>query len=229
MKHLLIVLFICFTGSVFAENSNYKSAMKRALTIHDTASSFASEKIALKAFEEVSQKYDDQWLGHYWTAYMFTQVGRLVKRTNQSEDPMAYIDNAQKHLDKAYELLENKSDENRSAIHTLQILVYKFRGWFDEPIKDKYTEMAKAEFIKAAKANPENPLLYVMSGTELINEGQQDKDLRKVYAGKILLQTAKAKFAQTKIDRSETTHWNSEWIPFWLPYADKLLAGETGS
>ncbi len=223
----LLLIVLTLSGLSFAGDKDFDLALESALAIHDTASSFASEKIALKAFENVCKKYDDEWLGHYWTAYLYTQVGRLVQRTSQDEEPMPYIDKAQKHLDKAAELLVNKTAEQESDIYALQILVYNFRGWFNEAESEKYKAKAKEAFKKAVQANSHNPLLYVMSGTNLVSEGQKENDFRKIYAGKILLETAQKKFSETKIARSQTTHWNSEWLPFWIPHAEKLLAGES--
>lgn len=224
-----VFIILIFSGLTFAGNKDFSQAMERALTIHDTASTFASEKIALKAFEAVCKDFENEWLGHYWTAYLYTQVGRLVQRVSKDENPMPYIDKAQKHLDKSAELLGSKKAMHESDLQALQILVYNFRGWFNESEaeKEKYTELSREAFRKAATANPHNPLLYVMSGTKLISDGQKEENFGKIYAGKILLETAKDKFDQSTVARSETTHWNSEWLPFWIPRANELLAGKS--
>ncbi len=52
---MFVVLIL--SSASFAGNKNFSQAMERALTVHDTASSFASEKIALQEFEAVCQKF----------------------------------------------------------------------------------------------------------------------------------------------------------------------------
>ncbi len=98
--------------------------------------------------------------------------------------------------------------------------VYNFRRWFDAAESEKYKALSTEAFKKAAMANPNNPLLYVMSGTKLISDGQKEEDFRKIYAGKILLETAKEKFDQSTVTRSMTTHWNFGVAPllilFWI-------------
>lgn len=239
MRYLLCVwllFFFSISGGI-AQNRNFAQEMEFALHIHDTASVFESELKAVKAFERVGKKYNNEWLPQYWAAYLYTQIGRLVDRLERAEARMSFIDKAQEKFDLAAKLLPNKTVEDQSSFHALQGLIYLFKSRFSEGTDSKiYAELGVEEVNKAIQTNPNNPLVFVLSATSLIRsttnlgqDGEAEPDLRKVLAGNILLEKAKTIFERARPDRSMTTHWNQEWLSFWLPYSEKLLKGEAKS
>jgi hypothetical protein len=217
-----------------AQNQSFEEAMEFALHIHDTASVFESELEAVKAFERVAQEHEKAWLPQYWASYLYTQIGRLAARLKLDKDPMAYIDLAQQTFDSAENLLPKMTNEQESSFHALQHLIYMFRSRFSEGKEaQKYTALAEDELNESIKANPRNPLVYVMVGTSLINEGansgregESTTGMEKILAGNVLLKEAKRVFEIDTRKHSMTTHWNQEWLPFWLPYSERLLKGE---
>ena len=84
MRKLLVAISIMVAvfNNVRAQDDQYIQNMEAALAIHDTASNVASEIKGLNAFRKLSDKYDNEWLPSYWTAYLCTQVARLKGRSS---------------------------------------------------------------------------------------------------------------------------------------------------
>ena len=222
MKQIQIFFFLSlsFLFSIGISAQTFQAEMKEALTIHYTTTSVMGEIEALNAFKSLSKKYPNQWLPDYWAAYLCTQVARLKGRVDnfpEDLDPRALIFEAQQHFDSANKRLPQQSD-----FHMLQGFINNFQNWIvaeTEEDKERYTQLRKIEFKAAARLNPKNPLLMVLNGIDLTGE---DKTYQEVIAGIILLEKADEIFSAAP-NRSMTTYWNKDFIPFWKSRAEKRL------
>ncbi|NIR73224.1 hypothetical protein GWO43_08005 [candidate division KSB1 bacterium] len=231
MKPISVLTFCLLTATqVLGQNPELVKDLEFAIHIHDTASVFESEIEATAAFEKVCEKFPENWRPFYWTAYMYTQIGRAVDILKRNEDPMSFIDEAQAYFDKAAARLSNKTSGEQSDFQALQSLIYLFKARFseDETSQNIFKAAGQDALNQAIQANPENPLVYVLTGTALIGEGTGEKNMADILAGRVLLKEAQKKFEAARPERSLTLHWNREWLPFWLPYTEKLLKGKNG-
>ncbi len=225
-KILALLITTVVLSNVQAQDRQFVQEMEAALTIHDTASSVASELVALDRFRALTRKYDREWLPGYWTAYLCTQVARLKGRAPDFPadlDSKELILEAQEHLDHASKTKGQKTAAEQSDFHMLQGFVY---GWVNRMVatteaeKKKYRELQQAEYQAAVRENPRNPLMYVMTGIDLTGKDHGYKD---VAAGIGLLDYAQQIFDRAP-KRSMTTYWNKDFIGFWKSSAEKRLA-----
>lgn len=227
MLKLLVATFTLCTlfNNLHAQESQYIQEMEAALAIHDTASSVASEIKGLNAFRKLSDKYANEWLPGYWTAYLCTQVARLKGRAPdfpKDLDSKALIHEAQDYFDRASANLPTKSSIQKSDFHALQGFVYNWNTSLiatSQEEKDRFDALAQKEFKLASQHNNENPLLYVMFG---INLTGKDRDYREVLSGIALMNYASEIFDRAP-HRSMTTYWNKDFVGFWKSQAKKRL------
>lgn len=233
MKTFFATLVILFFASslLHCNEKRFEEDMAAALHIHDTTKSVSGEIIALQRFKEVCKKYPEEWLPNYWTAYLLTQVARLKGRADdfpKDMDPGQLIRDSQQYFDRANQLLANKNDGQTSDFHVLQGFIY---GWFStivadsEGEKERYSDLQKEHYRLAAIANHNNPIIYVLIGINLTND---QEDYRRVLAGIAMLNYADEIFSR-KPQRSLTTYWNKDFIPFWRSRAEKKLKKMLGS
>jgi|GEM_PF-5996441 len=224
--HIIFVFVIGFLITSSSIAQTFQEDMKAALTIHDTTKTVRGEIEAMNAFKALSKKYSGQWLPDYWAAYLCTQVARLKGRVDDFPDdldPRALIYEAQQHFDTADKRLPQKSTTQQSDFHMLQGFIYNFQNWIvaeTEEEKERYTQLRKVEYKAAARLNPRNPLLMVLNGIALTGE---DKTYQEVIAGIVLMEKADEIFSAAP-NRSMTTYWNKDFIPFWKSRAEKRLA-----
>ncbi len=208
------------------ENPQFVAEMEATLAIHDTASTVASEFKALDAFRALSAKYEQAWLPPYWTAYLCTQVARLKGRAPdfpEDVDAKALVHEAQRYFDQADKNLPDKNDVQKSDFHALQGFIYGWMGWIvadSEEQKERYRGLTTKEYQAAVRTNPDNPLLFVLFGINLMSN---DAEYQEIVAARALLQYANEIFQQAP-KRAMTTQWNQEFIPFWKERAEKKLA-----
>ncbi len=226
MRLFVAILFsLVFFSQTRAQNGQFEMEIESALAVHDTASSVASEMAALEAFRELTTRYQKEWLPPYWTAYLCTQVARLKGRASDfpvNLDPKALIDEAQEQFHKANARTPDKDDILKSDFHMLQGFIYGWREWItasSEEEKEKYRAMRQAEYDRAMRLNPENPLMYVMVGIQLQDEPRDHNDALAAVA---LLNYAEEIFSRAA-RRSLTTYWNRDFIPYWRSEARKKL------
>ena len=217
---LLSVLgILCFVGQ--SQSKKFSNDIKETLYIHDTASSAASEVVALNAFKDLVEKYPNEWLPSYWTAYLSTQVYRLWNRPDfpKDLDPKKVIQDANVYLEKATKIKGDMTAEEKSDFLMLEGFIYGFtRFTVPEEEEGPFLEKQKMKYQDAMKHNPKNPLMYVMKGITLL----QKDDYQDVVAGIGLLDYAEQTFEKSE-NRGLTTYWNKDFIKFWRSRGEEKL------
>ncbi len=226
---LLTVTLLIFAGTAQAGQTNKTFArdMAEALAIHDRAQSVGEEIEALEAFRKLSDRYTDEWLPPYWTAYLATQVARLESRVDdfpQDLDPKALVRESSKHLGEARQRAGEMDDTMASDFAVLEGLITNFYATIvvetDEE-REAWREKGNQAYKQALRLNPRNPLMHdVLVGIQFFQEG---RDSREVSAGLALLDHAEAVFNQAP-NRALTTYWNKDFIPFWRTRGEARLA-----
>ncbi len=218
----LTFTMLLFVG--FGQSEKFASDIKETLYIHDTASSVASEIVAYNAFKKLADKYPNEWLPGYWTAYIGTQVSRLYGRPDYPKDlkPRTLLEECKTYLDKAISIKGEMSDEERSNFLALEAFIYGFIAVTisDDAERGEMKALEDKTYREAVKYNMRNPLMYVLRGIDLLGRD----DYQDIVAGIGLLDYAEQIFNKVE-NRGLTTYWNKDFIKFWRSRGENKLKG----
>nr|WP_299169026.1 hypothetical protein [uncultured Allomuricauda sp.] len=214
----ILLLSICVLN---AQSENFSEEMQKGFDTYSNGETFLDWKKGAEILEKVSESYKDQWLPNYWASYFYTQLVRNIPKDNRPEGVTEelLLKKSQENIDKAYGRIKKMNKEIKSDFHALQSLIYNFSEWTsgNEALKKEFREKAETELKKAISANSNNPLADVIVATNLVKKG----DYQSVYAGRVLLLTAKRKYDMRIEPRYMSSHWNEQWIGYWLGSANK--------
>jgi len=160
MKKLLtvIVLFTAITAS--AQSDKYEAAMKKNLSMFDSAKTTADFQNLGAAFERIGDAEKTQWLPYYYAGLALTTAGwqdpKLDKEAN-AERTKALCDKA--------EAIEKTSEicEIRNMAATQQMMIDPQTRW------STYGKEASAALQTGMQINPGNPRLYYLQGMSVFN------------------------------------------------------------
>jgi len=217
LKTMGCLLIMTISSIAYAQKS---SPMQEAMELHDKAQNFEEELKAAKAFQDISDKNPSDWLSAYWTAFIYSQAGRL------SNEKIKYYNIGFEYLNRSNEVLDNPTIEQTTYLSALEALLsglamtpHFIKG--DSKTGGQLAQRQKDAINKGLRANPESPLLYVLLGTSQMGEGFRSNDLTKITSGKTLLKQAKIIYSQQPTKNSLTPdRWNEPWIDVWLSRVD---------
>ncbi len=233
MKAIILVLLgaTCLvSSSLLAQDMAFAIAMKNASVAHDTASSAESELLAIEACKKIIRQYPNAWAPYFWTSYYATQITRypsIIRGEKRQKDVSHYLEMAQQNLDQATKLVPADANRIRSSFSALQALIYAFKvSSVPENEIAQYQARYREAISEAIQSSPDNPVVHVLLATDMIKEGQRDEDIRKLVAGKVMLNSAEETFnllEENQIHHSLTHHFNQEWVSFWSSHVEKLI------
>lgn len=229
MGSILPVIFYLYSASsAFADppSEAFTRDMSESLEIHDRAQSVGEEIKALQAFRKLSDRYSQEWLPPYWTAYLATQVARLKTRVDdfpEDIDPKDLVRESSARLAEARLRAGKVDDSTKSDFAVLEGLISHFFATLvaeTDAEREGWREKGAQAYKQALRLNARNPLMHVQVGIQFFQEG---RDSREVSAGLALLDHAEAVFSQAP-NRALTTYWNQDFIPFWRTRGEARLA-----
>jgi hypothetical protein len=160
MKFLLFSL-ITLTGLVsFGQSDKYVEAMKKNLTLFDSAKTSADYQAVANTFERIGNAEKSQWLPYYYAG--------LALATSGWNDPNIDRDANSTRINTLCDMaaaLDNNSEiyalRNMSA--TQQMMVDPQTRW------QTYGVQAAKDIDDGLKMNPDNPRLYYLRGESIFN------------------------------------------------------------
>ncbi len=220
---LLFLMGISLSIPVLSQNKSLEEEMKKGFDTYTDGKTFNDWFRGAKIMEETGSKYPKEWLPDYWAGFFYTQLSFSIPKENVSERITKHVmlDASQKNFDNAFNKVDHMTPSIRSDFHVLQAMIYSFRGWYseDDAAKNMFQNKAESEVKSAFRLNESNPLIMVNRAINLIKR----KDYASVYAGRVLLLTAKNKYESRLRPRYMSTHWNEQFIGYWLGQANKGL------
>ena len=156
-KTILSICLMAFVSLNFAQNQQYYQSMGQNLQMFATAQSAQDWQNIANQFERIANVEKKEWLPLYYAA----QATIFMAFTEQDKTKIdAYLDIAQKFVDRAFAITPNESE-----MHVLQGLLYQARIGVDMMARGmQYSMMADESFEKAKELNPENPRIYYLKG-----------------------------------------------------------------
>jgi len=224
MKNLFSTLIaLCFCAATQAQT--FQESIAAALEVHESSKSPKEQLRGLEQMEQVTKAYPEEWLPLFWAAYQCTQMSMLKDREDYPEqlDPSELLDRSETYLGKARGLVEaDPNDTIQSDIYALQSLIYTFReGSASDSIQsNSYSTLKREAWHAALKLYPDNPTMMVFAATQLARSN--DATFAELVGAAQLMKQANAQFEEAG-ERSMTTYFNKEWIPFWLPWIEGRL------
>ncbi|MEO7263358.1 MAG: hypothetical protein ABIW38_00530 [Ferruginibacter sp.] len=158
MKKLLITLFlVSFMQMGWAQSDKYISAMKKNLSMMDTAKGPDVNIILANNFERIGEAEKTQWLPYYY-ASLCTVINAFGEQDKSKVDMLA--DKASDLIDKAEKLSENNSEifVIKSMIATSRMMVDPQSRWM------KYGPVSAENIQKAKLADNTNPRPVYLEG-----------------------------------------------------------------
>ena len=211
MKKLILlvsVTILSLTG--FAQNEKYIGAMKKNITMIDSAYSKPDVFLSLaNTFERIGAAEKNQWLPFYYAAYCRVNFGFMQKDPACND---AIADKASELINKADSLQPANSEISsvKSMIATLRLMVNPMQRFMEYgPLSDEWLEKSKDQ-------DSANPRPYLLKGQGLKFTPEQFGGGCKTAAEQ--LATAVEKFATFKPATEINPNWGKT-------YAETLLKG----
>ena len=161
-KAIFLVLLALLTLPAISQGKKYKKAMKAAVEEMQVAPDAASEMELVPSFEDIAQKYPDQWLPSYHASRILV-TSSFEESDGSKSDTL--LDCAKKLLDSTMKLVPEESE-----VHVLAALYYIGMMSVEPEVRGPlYYEDAMIAIEKSLSLNPENPRAYFMDGLMTAN------------------------------------------------------------
>lgn len=182
MKQLLLSAAVVFSIAAHAQSDKYTEAMKKNLSIFESAKTAADFESAAAAFQRVGDAEKTQWLPYYWAGLSLTRVGWMyypddkgvtaVKATDLSGAMAGLASRINEMCDKAD--AQAKTNEDKSEIMILRNMAATQQMLVDPPGRYMtFGAEAGADLQKAISLNANNPRAYYMQGMSLYGTPEQ--------------------------------------------------------
>jgi hypothetical protein len=168
MKTIIVAIALLVTVSVNAQSDKYVDAMKKNLSMFDSAKTSQDFQNLSAAFERIGDAEKTQWLPYYYAGLALSTMGW----TDQSVDKDANAEKIKSFCDKAEALTTDSADNSeiaalRNMAATQQMVVDPQTRW------QTYGVEAGQALQKGMQENPNNPRLYYLQGQSLFNTPEQ--------------------------------------------------------
>ena len=152
IKNTLLIALMLVSGFVSAQTDKYTTAMKKGVTMLDSARDEQSFLAAANYFERIANVETKQWLPIYYVAYANLFSG-LTSQDQSKKD--AIFDKALEQVSKAEAMSANNSE-----ILTLKGFAQFMKMSLDPPSRLGLIGEANAALAQAKAIDPSNPRPY---------------------------------------------------------------------
>lgn len=210
MKKIILGFMICLVaasivnaqGTKAVESTNskqYTEAMKKNISIMDTASAVSSLQALSNNFERIANAEKNKWEPYYYAAYCYAVMA--FKSGKEYTDMLA--DKADSYLEQAIKLDDN------SEISALSAMIHACRISVDPVSRFQVNGLAALSLLeKAIKQNPDNPRPYLLKARILIRTPEAMGGGKKT--AKPVLETAIEKFKTYNPASAFEPHWGHQ-------------------
>ena len=222
-EHITVLCWLAIAPVALADEHCGSTARQSALALHEKAESVDHELEALRAFRMIADRCGSDWLASYWSSYLATQISAHGDRPDfpADLDTVALLELAHAYLDEAASRIDSVTPGIESDLHALRGLIHWFehRRAPNQEGRDEALARMEDEFRMAVRLNSESPVMVAIAAVEMVRDGATYGDF---FAAKVMFDWAAQEF-QRHADRSQTTHFNEEWLLFWEPEVRRRL------
>lgn len=160
-KIILFYIISIFSLATMAQSEKYVGAMKKNITLLDSAFAKPDNFLSLaNTFERIGTTEKTEWLPYYYAAYCRVNYA-FMQKDPSGNDPIAEI--AKTLINTADSLKPNNSEISclKSMIASMQMLVNPQQRYM------QYGATSQNELQKAMQQDPSNPRPYMLKGQSL--------------------------------------------------------------
>lgn len=162
MKKTIFLLLISIVSlSSFAQNEKYVNAMKKNITLLDSAFAKPDNFLSMaNTFERIGTAEKTEWLPFYYAAYCRVNYAFMQKDPSGND---AIADKSAELINKADSLQPNNSEISciKSMIASVQMMVNPQQRFM------QYGPISQKEMGVAMQQDPSNPRPYMLKGQSL--------------------------------------------------------------
>ena len=150
-KTILSTLIICLCITAFAQSDRYAPAMKKNITMLDSALQKGNAKELANNFERIGDAEKTQWLPYYYAAYSNILITYTEKDKSKID---AIADKAEELITKA----EALAGKENSEINVIKSMIASAHMMVDPQSRYmQYGEASSSNIEKAKALDPTNP------------------------------------------------------------------------
>jgi hypothetical protein len=168
-KYILFLVAVCSLQlSAFSQNEKYVAAMKKNLSMFDSAKTVEDFTKMANTFERIGDAEKTQWLPYYYAGLALSSAGWMP----EMKDKDANATRINSLCDKAEAIATANPDKAeilsvRNMSGTQQMMVDPGTRWMS------YGQAAGQALEKGLTLDPNNPRLYYLKGMSLFNTPPQ--------------------------------------------------------
>jgi hypothetical protein len=204
MKFLLCLMFCFYTTSgLMADDGKYEKAMKKNISMIDSAQNVATMIDVANRFERIANAEKDKWLPYYYTSLMYA-ITCFADTVAEKKDE--YLDKADYFINIADSL-----EPDESEIYVMKGMIAQGRLQID-PMNRwmKYGPISNNNFQKAVELDTLNPRPEYLMGVSLYYTPEQFGG--GPAAAKPVLEKSLAKYNQFVPDNDLMPNWGRETV-----------------
>lgn len=168
MKRMLVIPVLIVSIAGFAQSAKYKEAMKKQLSLFDSAKTTQDLVALSNAFARIGDAEKTQWLPYYYAGLALTTVGWM----DAGVDKDANAEKISELSAKAEGLTSDPADKSelcalRNMAATQHMMVDPQNRW------QTYGQEANAALEEGKKLNANNPRMFYLQGMSIFNTPEQ--------------------------------------------------------
>ncbi|HEY4789188.1 MAG TPA: hypothetical protein VIH57_24230 [Bacteroidales bacterium] len=157
-KHILLAAVSLIFLLNTAIGQDFNEVLRNSFDTFEKDSTLTGKFNANNKLVLIANKWNDQWITHYYAAYGYTILSFLEKNEDKKD---AYLNEADKQLESAKTLLKKENDEwyvLAALVANARISVKPMSRW------KKYGDIFDEDLAKAKSLQPDNPRIYYLEG-----------------------------------------------------------------
>jgi hypothetical protein len=164
MKSIIAAVILLTTISVKAQSDKYTDAMKKNLSLFDSAKTMADFQSLSAAFERIGDAEKTQWLPYYYAGLALTTAGWIDSKLDKDDN----YEKVKALCDKADAITKTSSIcEIRNMAATQEMIVDPQSRWMT------YGKEASDHLKTGMELDPNNPRLYYLQAMSIFNTPEQ--------------------------------------------------------
>lgn len=159
MKRSIILTAIAALMFINTQAQDLNETLKKTFIAFDTTQDYQKKVEQSNKLNMIAKKWSDEWAPHYYNAYSKASLSYMEKEEKKRE---AYLDEAERELDEAINLLGKENDET----YVIAAMIANARMAIDPRNRwQKYGKIYDDNLTKAKEINENNPRIYYLRGT----------------------------------------------------------------